>query len=442
MRSPFRPRTPEANGPLYEYEFGPNLSEYLETGAAKIDVEGQQHIINNEQERVFAVVGGADEQPYEKPAAPIIGTTIENYLFNSFDEKRPEDTVREAFTAAQTEMQARVAANEISAGSRATATVVKFFLDGTTLKAAYGNAGEAGIVKRSGNGHATPLELLTPIDTNYFSGDGSNFNPTQFGVISLQPEDRLAILSKGVMGVEPQELLKQDELNIAMSTPESEESAMAFVRFGKRASDKAAVVIDVVKKRVANTAYNGAATATTMLGSRRMSRAEANHSKRNRALAIGALALGAAGLALIAYAATRGHDVKHPSSLIPPDKPETTPQATTPLTPTPAAPAPRNPSTWHPHNFYVEPGSGIEQEIHEEGHRLVGYNNFTGADAHRIAEAAHRRFGNHLITLVNHSGPDYYKVGNDVRISAPGPAHYSSHLLELFMRHEILKSAK
>lgn len=117
--------------------------------------------------------------------------------------------------------------------------------------------------------------------------------------------------------------------------------------------------------------------------------------------------------------------------------PEVSPPEVEPVTPPPPAPP-----AWVPDAFTIESGSGLTQEIHEMGHQVAGFENFTNDDSTRIMEQARERFGDNLLNLPNHSGNDLYRVGDELRISAPGQAQWANQAIEQFMFEEMEKLAK
>ncbi|MDB5175426.1 MAG: hypothetical protein JWM81_284 [Candidatus Saccharibacteria bacterium] len=97
---------------------------------------------------------------------------------------------------------------------------------------------------------------------------------------------------------------------------------------------------------------------------------------------------------------------------------------------------------WQPTPFVAEPGTGYIREFRELGNQIVGPN-YSAHQAERAFDATRAAFGNDLIDLPHHAGPDSYLVGNDLRISAPDPtAHWRTQMIEAFARQSIEDSAK
>lgn len=118
------------------------------------------------------------------------------------------------------------------------------------------------------------------------------------------------------------------------------------------------------------------------------------------------------------------------------------PDVTPPTPSNPPTPPSTPPAVWAPDTFTIEPGHGLIQEIHDMGHDGAGYDNFTNSDSTRLFNTAQDKFGDNLLNLPNHPGNDVYKVGDDLRISAPGRAHWQSQAIERFFMEEIEKIAK
>jgi hypothetical protein len=97
---------------------------------------------------------------------------------------------------------------------------------------------------------------------------------------------------------------------------------------------------------------------------------------------------------------------------------------------------------WQPQSFVAEPGTGYIREFKELGRQVVGPD-YSAHQAQRAYDATRTAFGNDLIDLPHHAGPDSYLAGNDLRISAPDPtAHWRTQLIEQAIRKNIEDSAQ
>jgi len=105
----------------------------------------------------------------------------------------------------------------------------------------------------------------------------------------------------------------------------------------------------------------------------------------------------------------------------------------------PVAPPP--PPIWTPDVFTVENGNGLIQDIHEIGHEVVGNYDFDTSDSRKVYEAVQAQYGDTFLELPNHTGPDLYHYGSELRISAPGRAHWASQEIENFVHEKILEMA-
>jgi hypothetical protein len=54
---------------------------------------------------------------------------------------------------------------------------------------------------------------------------------------------------------------------------------------------------------------------------------------------------------------------------------------------------------------------------------------------------AHNKFGDELISMPSHKGNDVYRYGTDVRVSAPGTAHYRTQEIEDYIQNKIKQTA-
>jgi len=108
--------------------------------------------------------------------------------------------------------------------------------------------------------------------------------------------------------------------------------------------------------------------------------------------------------------------------------------------PAPAATPPPHASpqaAWHPRNFTVEQGSGFLREIHQLGDATVGPKHFTDAMTQNVFDDARGKFGDNLIVMPGHHGPDTYLQNGDLRISGPGEAHFRTHAMERYIMDQI-----
>ncbi|HEX8181974.1 MAG TPA: hypothetical protein VF575_00055 [Candidatus Saccharimonadales bacterium] len=96
---------------------------------------------------------------------------------------------------------------------------------------------------------------------------------------------------------------------------------------------------------------------------------------------------------------------------------------------------------WTPDGFEIAKGEGLLETIHDQGHDLVGHK-FNNEMTESVLQNVQDTFGNNIIELPKHTGPDTYVVNQDLRIASPGEAHWRTEAIERFIHDNIIKVAE
>ncbi len=110
------------------------------------------------------------------------------------------------------------------------------------------------------------------------------------------------------------------------------------------------------------------------------------------------------------------------------DVPEVTPPADPVWDPSPAS-------------RVVTPGDGVENLVHKWGHDAVGYENFTGADTHRVTEAMQAKWGEDWLQFADGSDATYIMPDGNIGLRGPGEIKITDENIRRFLFQLIQEQA-
>ena len=230
--------------PAYtEFSFDRNILRRLQVGEANIELAGSTRTIVDSYNSVYGVIDERTSSIATGKVAETVKNSFSNALSN-FDSSDSESSMRHALEAAQESVRYVMQAND-SRNVGVSGSFVKFFRDGSALKAAYAHVGDSRILLRSGSEVRQITEDEGDISGLTHGFGHESFSPVQVGVITLRPHDRVVLMNADVIGDTDDENLTADDMNRVMNEPYAQEAARMLVDTSKKEADKAVIVIDV-----------------------------------------------------------------------------------------------------------------------------------------------------------------------------------------------------
>lgn len=160
-------------------------------------------------------------------------------------------TAREALMEAQEALQQRAADEpDLSPNMGSTATIGCVFQGEDDICLAYAHVGDSGmLIVRHYDGHlkfVTEEEAEQNVLHNVLSARGQTMHGVrQYGVVALDPGDRLVFYSDGISGDTDEQRLSEAEWREAVTLDDSQTAATRLAETSRKTDDKAALVIDV-----------------------------------------------------------------------------------------------------------------------------------------------------------------------------------------------------
>lgn len=232
-----------------EYNFDRHILRRLNIGEAHVELDGSSRTIVDRHHALYGVV---DERSHAGSAgllAEVVKTTFTKELKETFNKNDPETSMRSALIKSQQQVR-EVMRQRNEADVGISGSFVKFFRDGSALKAVYAHVGDSRILLRSGLEITQVTEDEGYIDSLLHGFGHDEFNPAQVGVMTLRPKDRLVLINADVIGDTDAENFSPEEMNDIMSMSSPKTAARLFAETSRKWADKSVVVVDVpVKSR-------------------------------------------------------------------------------------------------------------------------------------------------------------------------------------------------
>lgn len=160
-------------------------------------------------------------------------------------------TAREALMHAQEALQERASDDSgVSADMGTTATIARIFSRDNAIYVAYAHVGDSGLLVLHRDGHLkfiTREEAEQNVLHNVLSARGKAMQGVQqYGVLEVEPGDRLVFFSDGISGDTEEQWLSESEWLEAVNMDDPQAAAGRLVEVSRKTDDRAVVVVDVL----------------------------------------------------------------------------------------------------------------------------------------------------------------------------------------------------
>ncbi len=215
-------------------------------------------VLNRQDLSLFGIFDGMGGPGDGDVASRVAKEAVESfYLKEPYKEQKSIQqlgyTARAALMYAEETLQNYISDNkEVSENMGTTATIGHVFVSEDAMYVAYAHAGDSSLmVFRAGENdieNITEEEAQENVLQNALTGDhGAIQGIKQYGVIELQPGDRLVFITDGITGDREEERLSAAEYREALSASDVQEIPRKLVDKSKKTDDKAVLVVDVME---------------------------------------------------------------------------------------------------------------------------------------------------------------------------------------------------